>query len=212
VESGLFCRDLNARGYTFAEAVAYWECEGSPLRMDADRNGIPCQTVYDDTEILAFYGGSLPSPATFDASEWVGRVVEVEQLGDHPLFGWVLSGGQRFDLRTEGGSFVVPLGAYPESSGWLVAPEPFDFWAPSKPVDVMIWVVDTENEQGTIIAALGLHLSPDRPGDYCWQARGDAEVGGRLVVSAGPSHAWVVEEPPTYFQRIDHNSFECSAG
>jgi len=50
---GLFCRDLKGRGYTYAEALAYWKAEGSPDRMDADRNGIPCETVYPAAEIAA---------------------------------------------------------------------------------------------------------------------------------------------------------------
>jgi hypothetical protein len=54
-ESGLFCRDLVAEGYAFAEAVAYWLSEGSPDRMDADVNGIPCETVYPAAEVEAFF-------------------------------------------------------------------------------------------------------------------------------------------------------------
>ena len=43
---GLFCRDLNAAGFGYPDAVAYWVSEGEPDRMDADHNGIPCETVY----------------------------------------------------------------------------------------------------------------------------------------------------------------------
>ena len=52
---GLFCRDLDAMGYPYDDAVAYWFLEGSPDRMDADRNGIPCETVYPSTDIAYFY-------------------------------------------------------------------------------------------------------------------------------------------------------------
>ena len=52
---GLFCRDLEPDGYTFAEAVAYWLREGAPDRMDADGNGIPCETVYPSDAIEAFF-------------------------------------------------------------------------------------------------------------------------------------------------------------
>ncbi len=44
--SGLFCRDLAADGYSYAAAIEYWRVEGMPDRMDADRNGIPCETVH----------------------------------------------------------------------------------------------------------------------------------------------------------------------
>ncbi len=48
LETGLLCRDLAGMGYGFTEAVAYWMAEGATDRMDADRNGIPCETVYPE--------------------------------------------------------------------------------------------------------------------------------------------------------------------
>ncbi len=35
--------------------------EGKPDRMDADRDGIPCETVYDATEVVAYWGELSPS-------------------------------------------------------------------------------------------------------------------------------------------------------
>jgi hypothetical protein len=61
VEAGLFCRDLFPLGYDYASVVTYWVREGSPDRMDADRNGIPCETVYPEADVLAFWGDSLPT-------------------------------------------------------------------------------------------------------------------------------------------------------
>ena len=61
VEAGLFCRDLHALGYGYVDAVAYWVREGSPDRMDADRNGIPCETVWPATDVVAFWGDPLPT-------------------------------------------------------------------------------------------------------------------------------------------------------
>ena len=54
LEPGLFCRDLHNRGYDFSAAAAYWLSEGAPDRMDADRNGVPCETVFPSAEIAAF--------------------------------------------------------------------------------------------------------------------------------------------------------------
>ncbi len=48
LETGLFCRDLAGMGYGFAAAAAYWLAEGAPDRMDADRDGIPCETVFPE--------------------------------------------------------------------------------------------------------------------------------------------------------------------
>lgn len=51
---GQYCRDLRASGYWFEDAVVYWLLESMPDRMDADRNGVPCETVYDEMEILPY--------------------------------------------------------------------------------------------------------------------------------------------------------------
>jgi hypothetical protein len=64
LESGLYCRDLVPLGYGYADAVAYWTREGRPDRMDADRNGIPCETVYDAKDVIAFWGEPLPTTTT----------------------------------------------------------------------------------------------------------------------------------------------------
>lgn len=53
--SGLFCRDLAAQDYSYAAAVEYWRIEGMPDRMDADRNGIPCETVYPPSDVAAYW-------------------------------------------------------------------------------------------------------------------------------------------------------------
>ncbi len=43
---GLYCRDLYPKGVSYPDALRYWEREGRPERMDADGNGVPCETVY----------------------------------------------------------------------------------------------------------------------------------------------------------------------
>ncbi|MDJ0665599.1 MAG: hypothetical protein QNJ75_13690 [Acidimicrobiia bacterium] len=52
----LFCRDLNALGYPYPEAALYWSVFETPDRMDADRNGIPCETVYPQADVVDFWG------------------------------------------------------------------------------------------------------------------------------------------------------------
>jgi hypothetical protein len=64
LESGLFCRDLDARSYAYPNVVAYWFREGKPDRMDADRNGIPCEALYDPIEIESFFGDPAPTTTT----------------------------------------------------------------------------------------------------------------------------------------------------
>ncbi|MFF0339321.1 excalibur calcium-binding domain-containing protein [Kribbella sp. NPDC004875] len=55
--AGLFCRDLKARGFGYAAAVDYWRLHGQPGRMDADSNGIPCETVYSRGSVAAYWNG-----------------------------------------------------------------------------------------------------------------------------------------------------------
>jgi hypothetical protein len=60
---GLFCRDLDARGYSYVAAVEYWRMHGQPDRMDADRNGLPCETIYPESDVQAYWGPrQLPEP------------------------------------------------------------------------------------------------------------------------------------------------------
>ena len=58
---GLLCRDLATAGWDYPGAVAYWEVEGRPARMDVDENGIPCKTVYPISEVTAYWGDPLPT-------------------------------------------------------------------------------------------------------------------------------------------------------
>lgn len=53
--SQMLCRDLADRGYSYAQAVEYWELQGQPSRMDATGDGTPCTTVYPSTEIEAYW-------------------------------------------------------------------------------------------------------------------------------------------------------------
>ncbi|MDJ0497814.1 MAG: DUF3160 domain-containing protein [Acidimicrobiia bacterium] len=62
LEAGLFCRDLADMGYGFWMAVPYWLAEGAPDRMDADRNGIPCETVFPE-EYESFLNAAIGLPS-----------------------------------------------------------------------------------------------------------------------------------------------------
>jgi hypothetical protein len=58
--AGLLCRDLEARGVGYPEAVDYWRQHGQPPNLDADGNGIPCETVYPASDVAAIWG-SVPT-------------------------------------------------------------------------------------------------------------------------------------------------------
>ena len=57
----LFCRDLFALGFSYDESLAYWFEHGKPARMDADTDGIPCETVYPASDVLAHFAAT-PEP------------------------------------------------------------------------------------------------------------------------------------------------------
>jgi hypothetical protein len=59
LEPGLFCRDLDERNFGFWTAAIYWVSEGSTSRMDADGNGIPCETIYPSDQIDSFLFGAV---------------------------------------------------------------------------------------------------------------------------------------------------------
>ncbi|GAA1540971.1 hypothetical protein [Kribbella lupini] len=54
---GLLCRDLRQRGYGYAAAVDYWRIQGQPRRLDADRNGIPCEPEYPRADVGKYWQG-----------------------------------------------------------------------------------------------------------------------------------------------------------
>lgn len=73
--TGLLCRDLlkpppesdrdwdpKENHLSYGLAVWYWLADGRPDRMDADHNGIPCETVYPKNEVDDFWASvrSLP--------------------------------------------------------------------------------------------------------------------------------------------------------
>lgn len=61
--AGLFCRDLKAKGFSYVAAIDYWRLHGQPNQMDADRNGIPCETVYSRSDVAAYWNGRQISAA-----------------------------------------------------------------------------------------------------------------------------------------------------
>ena len=54
---GKYCAAMKAAGWSFKEARAYYEDHGQPAHMDADGDGIPCETVYGEV------GEPGPAPA-----------------------------------------------------------------------------------------------------------------------------------------------------
>ncbi len=111
IGAGMFCRDLIASESTFAgypHAVAYWFMEGQPDRMDADRDGIPCETVFTLWDIAGFWHGTSRGEAT---DIHFGTVTDVAARGsgyeltiDYAFF----LGGLEADLAAEAAGDIGP--------------------------------------------------------------------------------------------------------
>jgi hypothetical protein len=53
LDRGMLCRDLIWWMPFYRQALGYFFAEGFPDRMDADGNGVPCETVYEDATLIA---------------------------------------------------------------------------------------------------------------------------------------------------------------
>jgi len=70
--AGLQCKDLESMGYSYSAAVDYWRVFGQPNAMDADKNGIPCETVYSLDDVTRYWGSSYSPPG--EGSGHIGYV------------------------------------------------------------------------------------------------------------------------------------------
>jgi len=63
---GMSCQELVEAGVEYANVVAYWLRTGSPRTLDKDRDGVPCNDVYDEGVVDDFssLAGSLPKKAS----------------------------------------------------------------------------------------------------------------------------------------------------
>ncbi len=59
---GFTCEELATEGYSYAEAVTYWMRYGTPTDLDPDDTGLPCESEYPASTIVAVYGGPDAMP------------------------------------------------------------------------------------------------------------------------------------------------------
>lgn len=141
LEAGLFCRDLHAGGHDYESAVMYWAREGNPDRMDADRNGIPCETVYPAADVLAFWGSPLPTSSTTVAPI---QLVHVFPL-DPPEAGSYSPGGHAYLATDIFAAVGTPFVAV--TSGVIQGVSRVDVWDPQ--------VNDGANRSGLYVSLVG---------------------------------------------------------
>lgn len=102
--AGLFCRDLKAKGYSYVAAIDYWRLHGQPNQMDADRNGIPCETVYPRGDVALYWNGReisgyiLPAPGLFCRDLAAGGA----SYGEAVAYWWYYGRPARMDADNNG--------------------------------------------------------------------------------------------------------------
>lgn len=96
--AGQFCRDLSAAGVPLEEAVAYWLLEGAPARMDADGNGIPCETVYPPEDFAALF----PLVSRWRSFTNANQIVDVDVAPDGTVWAVGYGGAVHWDPDTGG--------------------------------------------------------------------------------------------------------------
>jgi hypothetical protein len=110
--SGLYCRELVWYRPFFPQAVAYYYQEGFPSRMDADRNGVPCETAYADKG----FDGGLPDhlPEGLSCDELEG------QVGYFQVATYWLMEGRPASLDPDGDGYPCShVWPYPEEVQWF---------------------------------------------------------------------------------------------
>jgi hypothetical protein len=74
--------------------------------MDADRNGIPCETVYDRSAVVAFWGESLPTTTSTTMNVWYTVATPIYQPGSLP------GAGDYYGSGCSPGSDTLPDGVW----------------------------------------------------------------------------------------------------
>jgi hypothetical protein len=119
---GLFCRDLEARGYSYSAAVDYWRINGQPNQMDADKNGIPCETVYPRADVIAYWPQS-----TYDLSVSYGlpggllcRDLQAQGVGVYDALRYYIWEGYPTRMDADGNGIPCET-VYPDAAAiWLM--------------------------------------------------------------------------------------------
>ena len=111
VGSGLYCRDLideEIYASNYFGAVGYWFRDGRPDRMDADKDGIPCETVYSLASISDFWWGT-PLEAVIDIH--FGYITDLTPTGppyELTIDYAIMLGGMEANLAAEAAGDIQP--------------------------------------------------------------------------------------------------------
>lgn len=125
LSAGLFCRDLMARGYSYVAATDYWRMHGQPNQMDADRNGIPCETVYPPTDVSAYWSERDVPPSAAEESGLLPSGLFCRDLqarglsySDAVSYWWQEGGPDRMDADLNGIPCETVYSSYEINGYW----------------------------------------------------------------------------------------------
>jgi hypothetical protein len=137
--AGLRCADLQSRGFTYRDAVAYWRAHHKPALMDVDGNRIPCETVYPASDVTAVWGTHAGTPVCTKAV--IGPVVVAAEGADNrPLVERITCDGPWAVAGVEIGNpgHEIPIHFFLHWSGgaWHRAPASVCAQPPHVPADI----------------------------------------------------------------------------
>ena len=150
-----------------------------------------------------------------DASAWVGRQFSIDDWtwGDR-----VVVDGQTEDLYASNPYSVPWDGEYRAGSEYvIVASKPEAIFSDVyRERDLMVWVYDDE---GIVLDAIGVRLPPGIKLGGCWQVNPAGASWPAVVFTASRGDAptdedlaWFIMPPLEYFNPIDPQTIDCSAG
>jgi hypothetical protein len=162
LDSGLSCDELAALGYSYVAAIRYWEREGVPDRLDADWDGIPCETAWPHDDVAVFWGEPLPDERGGSSTEscingWTTPVPGSEERK------WALD-RVRDALSPGPDDHVVVL-----ALRYFVGPEDVDYL--SERSDVERWYIEARSRRDPSNAVRWLGRRTSWSGSIvCWKA------------------------------------------
>ncbi len=128
LDRGLRCRDLIWWMPFYQQALGYFYSEGFPERMDADDNGVPCETVYSDATLITEDATSFADGirTTYPENLSCAELADPDIGGFYPAVAmyWLIH-GRPSELDPDGDG-------YPCSPGWP-RPEEVEFFKEGSP-------------------------------------------------------------------------------
>lgn len=146
LRAGLFCRDLARRGYGYSDAVAYWHAQDQPSRMDADDNGIPCETVYSPADVSRHWGPALSAEPSAARPKGTLLVIAGPEGGFGQTFPkgrcavWQTGFVNQSDTAIDQIIMAPPDGDYTNYAGWNGHDFPTKSAAPPSPAVLDIYL------------------------------------------------------------------------